>query len=52
MKKPFDGKIMNDDHVLENNTLVASYDFWHSDPKSYLFNYCEDRDQKKYKRRL
>lgn len=51
MKKPFDGKIMSGVYVLENNSLLSIYNFWHSGPKADLLNYFEDRDQKKYKRR-
>lgn len=51
MEKPFDGKIMNDVYVLEDNSLVSTYNFWHSGAKADLINYFQDRDQKKYKRR-
>ncbi|MGB3607833.1 MAG: hypothetical protein WA775_11410 [Psychroserpens sp.] len=51
LEKPFDGRVMNDVYVLNNNELISIYNFWHSGPKADLLHYFEDRDKKAYKRR-
>ncbi|WP_298903895.1 hypothetical protein [uncultured Psychroserpens sp.] len=51
LKKPFDGKIMNDIYIKENGKLVSIFNFWSSGPKKDLINYINKRDTKTYKRR-
>lgn len=51
LAKPFDESVMSDIYVMEDNTLIRTYNFWHSGPKADLINYFKDRDNKNYKRR-
>ncbi|MDG5491753.1 hypothetical protein [Psychroserpens sp. SPM9] len=51
MDKPFDGKILNDVHIMENGNLLSIFNFWTSGPKKDLINYLNKRDNKNYKRR-
>ena len=51
LKKPFDGKTMNDIYIKENDKLVSIFNFWSSGSKKDLINYINKRDDKTYRRR-
>lgn len=49
--KPFDGLLIGDVFVEENDSITNTYNFWSSGPKQDVINYINKRSNAKYKRR-
>ncbi len=49
--KPFNGLLIGDVFVKENDSITNTYNFWSSGPKQDVINYINNRDNTKYRRR-
>jgi hypothetical protein len=49
-ESPFDGKTLNDVHIMDNGNLLEIYKLTPSGPKKDIINYLNKRDNKTYNR--
>ena len=49
--KPFDGNLVGEIYVKEENTIRSIFNFWSSGPKQDLIDFLNKRDSKNFKRK-